>query len=802
MPHHPNPVKTVSCEWDFGDGTTANGSIVIHRFTTPGFYEVTMEATDPDSGVVTPCMRTLYVWDATPPLFNGLESAEAGSCCVNLGWNSAVDNSSFVLYHVYMRKKGEVFNYSKPCFITLDTFCTINDLKAGVTYFFLVRARDAAGNVDSNMVVKSATPFDHTPPVFEGLKEVYNISNTPCKVFLSWDRAEDSSPPVVYNIYMATSSGGYNFSKPYDSTTSEGYVVKGLWNRRYYFVVRAEDTWGNEDDNMVEMNVTPLWDNISPEIAVVEASPSLQEAGETVNISCNVTDNYAVNQVFLNITYPDSSVKNISITGNRTGGVYYCNQSYSVTGTYSYFIWANDACGNSNTSVKHSFVIQDTTPPRITDVNSFPDPQCEDGYVNISCNVTDNSEVNVVKVNITYPDGSTVNITMSDKGCYYYNTTYSLLGVYHYFICVNDTSQNVNVSDVYSFEIHQCDTTPPVTSKTVGEPKHGSNDEWVTSHTLFNLTAQDNPGETGVDKTYYRIWYKGVWTPWMECSRNFTLSGECKHYIEYYSTDKAGNVEEVHNQTHYVDDTSPSSNIIIGEPRFNWTQHLLTKIIQNIPPELVKIYSSLPLFVTNHTCFRLKAMDQGPCPVGAKAILYRTWNTFDGWSKWKKYEEKQNSITSAKLGFTLQKQGPNHIQYYSQDLLQNKEKPVHNQTCIVDATPPETTATGYNPIILKTAEHGGRYTFKGPTSKKPDKEFPLVGLFYIHYRYKIGEQGEWSNWFTSSPQYFTGYVMITHNSILDPIYVDYYATDALGNKEETHHDVFINEVKPVSSPPK
>ena len=431
------------------------------------------------------------------------------------------------------------------------------------------------------------------------------------------------------------------------------------------------------------------------------------------------------------------------------------------------------------------------------------------------------------------------------------------------------------------------------TIKTVGEPKYGLNDKWVTSKTRFNLTVI--PTSTYVNKTYYRIWYKGAWTPWMEYNGNFTLSGECKHYIEFYSVDNAGNVEEVHNQTHYVDDTPPEttiefgtpyytdgseewitswtpitliagdrkpcpcginkiyyrvyiknetpgefieydspftiqeecthvieyysidnlgntedikkqlvkvdntpplSNITIGEPKFNWTEYLLTQIIHNIPPELVDTYMSLPLFVTNHTYFQLKARDQGKCPVGIEDIYYRIWNYFDAWAEWQKYEEKQDPIDVAKPGFTLKKQGPNHIQHYSQDLLQNKEKMVHNQTCLVDDTPPETQAFGYNPIILRTTEHGGKYIPKDPTETNIPKEFSPVGLFYIHYRYKIGENGEWSNWFTSDLQYFGGYVTITHNSILDPIYIDYYATDILGNKEETHHDVFEPQIHP------
>ena len=104
---------------------------------------------------------------------------------------------------------------------------------------------------------------------------------------------------------------------------------------------------------------------------------------------------------------------------------------------------------------------------------------------------------------------------------------------------------------------------PPETTKTIGDPKYGDNDEWVTSATEFNLTAIDD--FSGVDKTYYRLWYNGSWTSWIEYIGNFTLLGEGKHYIEYYSLDNAGNVEGVHNQTHYVDDPVEMINDVIED---------------------------------------------------------------------------------------------------------------------------------------------------------------------------------------------------------------------------------------------
>ena len=104
------------------------------------------------------------------------------------------------------------------------------------------------------------------------------------------------------------------------------------------------------------------------------------------------------------------------------------------------------------------------------------------------------------------------------------------------------------------------DTIPPTTTKIVGEPQY---DEgfYVTSETSFTLVVEDNEGGSGVAYTKYRIWYNGSWSEWVTYSGSFILEGEGIHYVEFYSVDKAGNVEEVHNNTHFVDDTPPSTYI-------------------------------------------------------------------------------------------------------------------------------------------------------------------------------------------------------------------------------------------------
>jgi PKD repeat protein len=99
------------------------------------------------------------------------------------------------------------------------------------------------------------------------------------------------------------------------------------------------------------------------------------------------------------------------------------------------------------------------------------------------------------------------------------------------------------------------DITPPTSSLTIGEPKFGTTPTYVSPSTTFTLSATDDL--SGVDKTNYRLWYNSIWIDWMEYTGSFISTDEGTHYLEYYSIDIAGNVEETHNQTYYVDGTPP-----------------------------------------------------------------------------------------------------------------------------------------------------------------------------------------------------------------------------------------------------
>jgi hypothetical protein len=104
--------------------------------------------------------------DQTPPTFSGLKSAttcipgpigEGRTSSYHLSWEAATDDvtpSSKIIYNVYQATTAGGENFSQPTYTTpagVTSFDT-PQLPTGKTFYFVVRARDQAGNEDSNTV--------------------------------------------------------------------------------------------------------------------------------------------------------------------------------------------------------------------------------------------------------------------------------------------------------------------------------------------------------------------------------------------------------------------------------------------------------------------------------------------------------------------------------------------------------------------------------------------------------------------------------------------------------------------------
>jgi N-acetylneuraminic acid mutarotase len=103
--------------------------------------------------------------------------------------------------------------------------------------------------------------FDGTPPAFTGAAAGTALS--PYSMEVTWPAASDfytATADIVFDIYLATASGGQNFGAAPFGTSDAGatrFTIGGLIpSTQYFVVVRARDEAGNSDTNTTEVNAT------------------------------------------------------------------------------------------------------------------------------------------------------------------------------------------------------------------------------------------------------------------------------------------------------------------------------------------------------------------------------------------------------------------------------------------------------------------------------------------------------------------------------------------------------------------
>jgi len=184
---------------------------------------------------------------------------------------------------------------------------------------------------------------------------------------------------------------------------------------------------------------------------------------------------------------------------------------------------------------------------------------------------------------------------------------------------------------------------PPKTLLEVSEPKFvAANMTYVTSATLITLVAEDNPGGSGVASTACRIYNATYDSGWITYTQPFYLTGlsDGTYYIDYNSTDYAGNMEPTNTVTVILDNTPPTTTLNIGEPKY------VTDIT----------------YVTSQTLFTLEAYDNAGS--GIYSIAYRIYNDSHD-SRWLPYTEPFYLAGLADGAYT--------IEFNSTDNLGNKE---------------------------------------------------------------------------------------------------------------------------------
>jgi hypothetical protein len=109
------------------------------------------------------------------------------------------------------------------------------------------------------------------------------------------------------------------------------------------------------------------------------------------------------------------------------------------------------------------------------------------------------------------------------------------------------------ISSTIGISNHLDDITPPVTTISFNPLEPNGDNGWYVSNVTVTLNASDD--DSGVNTTHYRI-NGGIWYNYSE---PFILVEDGKDIlIEFYSTDNAGNQEEVKSVKINIDQTKPT----------------------------------------------------------------------------------------------------------------------------------------------------------------------------------------------------------------------------------------------------
>ncbi len=308
-----------------------------------------------------------------------------------------------------------------------------------------------------------------------------------------------------------------------------------------------------------------------------------------------------------------------------------------------------------------------------------------------------------------------------------------------------------NVSGFVSFTISpgdyqtvhlMLDTGAPFTEMSFDQPYYADGaSTYVTNSTSFTLIPHSyNDGE--INDTRYRIWGFGQWSTWYSYSNPFTIAQmDGDVFIEYFSTDTEGGIEPTRNFTCIVDNSSPTTDLSVGYPKFG----------------------SKPIFVSGWTNISLDAVDGG-------SGLLVSW-----------YEIDSEPVSPYLAPFNLSSyQGMHLLGFGSVDNVGNNES-AQEIWVFVDDEPPTSTIHIGEPSSL----HNGTVYVNSSTQFTVTVSDEGSGGGQAWYKIDDG------NW-TVADEGFTIQAEGLHR-------VYYNSTDNVSNPEETTSiDVFIDNEPPVA----
>ncbi|MFC1704985.1 hypothetical protein ACFLZ6_01500, partial [Nanoarchaeota archaeon] len=268
----------------------------------------------------------------------------------------------------------------------------------------------------------------------------------------------------------------------------------------------------------------------------------------------------------------DCRVDDVQVNGTERLYTDVYEYNYNTTqldnGTYNYTVYARDTYDNDAVPYSGNFTViwNDYKAPNVFGLIPIANDNFTSTYtIEIGANVTDDGFIHTVLANITFPNGTLQQITLSNVIGDKYNTSFTIppiYGRYNVTFIANDTANNVNNTETTYFNGVYVDVTPP----TSDSPPDQEVDIGEDSTISWNLDDDTYPGDYYVERNGQLFKGPTAWqngTPVIVAANNY-FPGVWNYTI--FFNDSTGNYGNPDTVLVTVNDTTiPSCDDVEGD---------------------------------------------------------------------------------------------------------------------------------------------------------------------------------------------------------------------------------------------
>ena len=340
--------------WDYNGGINQN-----YQFTSPiaAVKDGVVSTTDP-------CETPATAKDTqAPSVVSGVKATRASATSATLTWKPATDNVGVTAYVI--TRTGGTGTVTKAIHSGNLSYVSTG-MKAGTAYRFIIRARDAAGNVSEGVTInyKDLTSTDKVAPsVPTSLKATSKNTTTA----VSWTASTDNVGVVAYDVVRVGTEGTY--TRTISATAVNDALLSA--NTNYTYSIRAIDAAGNKSAYAKVSVKTGAAAKDTTAPTVPGGLKAVSASNTSAQISWSASTDLSGIKHYVVVRTGDGKTTTLEIEG-----LSFTDTKLTKGTKYTYKVAAVDKAGNKSAysasqSVSPGVIVKDSTPPsKITDLKA------------------------------------------------------------------------------------------------------------------------------------------------------------------------------------------------------------------------------------------------------------------------------------------------------------------------------------------------------------------------------------------------------------------------------------------------